>query len=63
MNQENVNLKDEIIAITCAACHKNTIYLKIRNAAENQHHFRAQNYFCNECQIQKKTSQAEPDKL
>ncbi len=63
MNQDNVNLKDEIIAITCAACHKNTIYLKIRNAAENHHYFRAQNYFCSECQLQKKTDQANPDSL
>lgn len=63
MNKENVNLKDEIIAITCAACHKNTIYLKIRNAAENERHFRAQNYFCSECQMQNQTNQSDPDSL
>jgi|GEM_PF-6592137 len=61
MNQDNVNLKDEIIAISCADCHKNTIYLKIRNAAENQYHFRAQNYFCNECQLLKQTKQVSTD--
>lgn len=59
MNQDLINDKDEIISVLCAACHVQTIYLKIINAAENTQLYRPQRIMCTQCQLSQQHNQTE----
>lgn len=53
MNTNGINQEDQIIIVKCADCHRQTIYLKIMNAAHNTRPYNSQRIICSQCQLTK----------